>query len=342
PDDDCDDCEGKVTELTLQYNGTIADANIQVVQKKDDVEVFNDVVQPGEQFTFYGEDKHGTLGTEISIFVNGDLNTKIHTSCSQPIGPGLISGDFEVIAGRSKDGGPLCPVDVPPDDDCDDCEGKVTELTLQYNGTIADANIQVVQKKDDIVVFDNTVQPGEEFTFVGADKHGTLGTEISIFVDNILNTKIHTSCSQPIGPGLISGDFEVISGRSKDGGLLCPVEVPSGSPNLQVQKPQALVIDVPRETRILQNFPNPFNPETWIPFELSEDADVKIDIYDMTGRLIRKLDLGYRPAGYHVDRSAAAYWNGRNSSGERVASGSYFYRLVAGERSAIRRMLILK
>jgi len=111
---------------------------------------------------------------------------------------------------------------------------------------------------------------------------------------------------------------------------------------VQVQKPQDTVIDVPRETRVLQNFPNPFNPETWIPFELAKDASVKIEIYDMTGRLVHTLDLGYRPAGYYVNQSAAAYWNGRNFSGERVASGLYFYRLITGERSAVRRMLILK
>jgi hypothetical protein len=114
------------------------------------------------------------------------------------------------------------------------------------------------------------------------------------------------------------------------------------NPKVQVQKPQVSVIDVPRETRVLQNFPNPFNPETWIPFELAEAANVKIEIYDMTGRLVHTLDLGYRSAGYYVNQSAAAYWNGHNFSGERVASGLYFYRLISGERSAVRRMLILK
>jgi len=93
--------------------------------------------------------------------------------------------------------------------------------TMQYNGAIEDANIQVVQKKDLAVIFDDTVQPGESFSFVGEDKHGTMGTEISIFVNSALNTKIHTSCSQPIGPNLVSGDFKVIEGYSLKGGLLC-------------------------------------------------------------------------------------------------------------------------
>jgi len=98
----------------------------------------------------------------------------------------------------------------------------------------------------------------------------------------------------------------------------------------------------PHKTRLLANYPNPFNPETWIPFELADDAKVNIQIYDVTGRLVRTLDLGRRPAGHYADQSAAAYWDGRNSSGERVASGMYLYRLTAGDFSAMRRMVILK
>jgi hypothetical protein len=104
----CGECRGGVTELTLRYNGTTADAHVQVLQKKGDV-VFDGVVQPGETFTFSGIDKDGKLGTEITVTIDGRVNTTLHTSCSKPIGPGISSGDFEVVAGHSKDGGPLCP-----------------------------------------------------------------------------------------------------------------------------------------------------------------------------------------------------------------------------------------
>ena len=103
----CGECDGKVTQLTLRYNGAVA-ANIQVVQKKPNVEVFNGTVQPGEEFTVYGQDDKGTLSTEIKIFVDTVEHTAIHTSCSQPIGPGLVRGDFEVVEGYSRNGGPLC------------------------------------------------------------------------------------------------------------------------------------------------------------------------------------------------------------------------------------------
>ncbi len=105
----CGGCRGGVTSLTLRYNGSTANAHIQVFQKKDQI-VFDGTVQPGETFTFSGTERDGKLGSEITIEVNGQVDTKLHTSCSKPIGPGLVSGDFEVVAGRSKDGGPLCPV----------------------------------------------------------------------------------------------------------------------------------------------------------------------------------------------------------------------------------------
>jgi hypothetical protein len=91
-----------------------------------------------------------------------------------------------------------------------------------------------------------------------------------------------------------------------------------------------------------QNVPNPFNPETWIPFKLAKAADVKIEIYDVSGRLVRRLDLGYRSAGSYWNRSRSAYWDGLNKSGEYVSSGIYFYVMTAGEFSAVRRMTILK
>ncbi len=106
--------------------------------------------------------------------------------------------------------------------DCGKCDGKITELTLQYNGTVEAASIKVVQKKVLVPLFNGDLNPGDEFTFRGLDFNGTMGTKISIFVDDILNAKIHTSCSKPIGPGLLSGDFQVIEGYSLNGGLLCP------------------------------------------------------------------------------------------------------------------------
>ena len=109
----------------------------------------------------------------------------------------------------------------PPSGECRECNGKATQLTLQYNGAL-NATVRVEQR-DGQAVFDDTVAAGGEFTFSGLDKWGTLGVEISIYVDGVLNAEIHTSCSVEIGLGLIAGDFEVTEGYSRNGGLMCPI-----------------------------------------------------------------------------------------------------------------------
>ena len=105
---------------------------------------------------------------------------------------------------------------------------------------------------------------------------------------------------------------------------------------------QLLASLAPRKTELLANYPNPFNPETWIPYRLAEDAFVTLTIYDGSGHVIRKLNVGHRSAATYENRSNAIYWDGQNGLGEQVASGVYFYTLTAGDFSATRKMLILK
>ena len=98
----------------------------------------------------------------------------------------------------------------------------------------------------------------------------------------------------------------------------------------------------PEQTQLFANYPNPFNPETWIPYELAMDTNVKITIYASNGVVVRTLPLGQQSAGYYTDRERAAYWDGRNAQGEQVASGVYFYQLETDELSLMRKMVILK
>ena len=98
----------------------------------------------------------------------------------------------------------------------------------------------------------------------------------------------------------------------------------------------------PKKTVLLSNYPNPFNPETWIPYQLSAAAEVTVTIHSSDGKLVRTLELGQMPAGIYQSRSRAAYWDGRNAQGEPVASGIYFYTLTAGDFSATRKMVIRK
>ena len=105
---------------------------------------------------------------------------------------------------------------------------------------------------------------------------------------------------------------------------------------------QLLATARPEKTQLFANYPNPFNPETWIPYELATDTDVRITIYNTQGVVIRTLQFGHQSAGYYTGRDRAAYWDGRNSVGEQVASGLYFYQLETDEMSLMRKMVILK
>ena len=99
---------------------------------------------------------------------------------------------------------------------------------------------------------------------------------------------------------------------------------------------------LPSQTQLLANYPNPFNPETWIPFQLSQDTEVIVTIYDVLGELVRQLELGMVRAGRYVTAGQAAYWDGKTEVGEAVSSGTYFYQLKAGDYTETRKMVILK
>ena len=127
----------------------------------------------------------------------------------------------------------------------------------------------------------------------------------------------------------LPGDDIPVGGNNLPKGI-----VPVYAPSLSAQ--------LPSETVLLSNYPNPFNPETWIPYHLAEPAHIVLTIYTVDGKVVRRLDLGYQAAGFYDNKSRAAYWDGRNAVGERVASGVYFYTLTAGDFAATQKMLIMK
>ena len=110
----------------------------------------------------------------------------------------------------------------------------------------------------------------------------------------------------------------------------------------RVQLPALIVQKILAETALLPNYPNPFNPETWIPYQLRTPAEVRVSIYNQSGVPVRQLSLGYQAAGQYITRARAAYWDGRNEVGESVASGIYFYTLTAADFTATRKMVIEK
>ena len=158
-----------------------------------------------------------------------------------------------------------------------------------------------------------------------------------------------------LAAGMFEGAAAAPSTQPQVPETLTAVEVQgwlTGARSLEVRDPimkrgimvleQLLVSLTPKETKLLANYPNPFNPETWIPYRLAEDAFVILTIYGSMSRVVRTLEVGHRVAAFYESRSKAIYWDGRNEFGEQVASGVYFYHLSAGDYSATRKMVILK
>ena len=144
---------------------------------------------------------------------------------------------------------------------------------------------------------------------------------------------LHVALPFGLAPEMVEHALDLL--RAADDGSLT---FRRGIANLE----SILATFIPEKTGLLHNYPNPFNPETWIPYQLSEATEVKVHIYAANGALVRTLDLGYQPAGIYRYRSRAAYWDGRNNLGEPVASGVYFYTLTVGDFSATRKMVIRK
>ena len=282
-EDGCGQCHGGLKYLTLKYTGNKA-AGIKVKQNDNNNIIFNANVNPGEQFLFFGNDD-GVMGTKITIYINDTEDTIIYTNCSKGIGKGLVAGNFEIINGKSKNGGPFCNVHV--NENCGECNGKVADLTLRYNGSEM-ADIKVKQQDDDIV-FDESVNPGEEFSFSGADANGTFGLEIKIYINDSLDyTEIHTSCSKDIGPGIVAGDFEIVSGTSKNGGALCEARVDcSYIPECDLEyydEDGVAVCHYPRDNRYINQ--TIFVDEVWVPMHLSHGDILGICDNDLEVRTI--------------------------------------------------------
>ena len=143
-------------------------------------------------------------------------------------------------------------------------------------------------------------------------------------------SKIELTTEQKHHIGLVIDGLESNSNRSSQEDMVLGI--------LKAILPERL----PKQTQLLANYPNPFNPETWIPFELSQDSQVAISIYDVQGQLIRQLELGRIIAGRYVNVGQAVYWDGKTANGETVASGTYFYQLQADTYMETKKMVIMK
>ena len=168
------------------------------------------------------------------------------------------------------------------------------------------------------------------------------GDGVVSILDLILAARAIGNITAPAAPAAEAENVDaamieawIAQARLEDDGSLA---FKQGIENLQ----SLLASLIPEDTALLHNYPNPFNPETWIPYQLAKSAEVTLTIYDMKGEMVRRLAVGHQAAGMYKNRSRAVYWDGRNQLGESVASGLYFYTLTAGKFTGTRRMLILK
>ena len=185
------------------------------------------------------------------------------------------------------------------------------------------------------------------------------GSGFRVTVKNLSTGKVGTSMTDDERSDYRFTFVDIETGRAAQIGDILEISAQSSMPLVGVQPLRYIVTaedvrrvhiplaelvayEIPAKTELLLNYPNPFNPETWIPYRLAEDAFVTLTIYDLSGGVVRRLDVGLMIAAVYESRAKAVYWDGRNRFGERVASGIYFYTLTAGDYSATRKMVILK
>jgi Leucine-rich repeat (LRR) protein len=208
---------------------------------------------------------------------------------------------------------------------------KVTNTTpvLALRGSIV--NEETGLKMEGFPVTAKNLSTGRELTTVtGTDEMGY----------RITTVDIKTMRAATIG------DILEISARSPDPYIgVAPLQYTVTTEDVRrsrIEMPALIAYEIPTKTELLANYPNPFNPETWIPYRLAEDAFVTLTIYDSSGQVVRTLNVGHRSAAVYERQSKAIYWDGKNGLGEPVASGVYFYTLTAGDYTATRKMVILK
>ncbi|WP_319480764.1 T9SS type A sorting domain-containing protein [uncultured Draconibacterium sp.] len=294
--EECAECEGQITTLDLEFLGEETDATVVVYESKyrdgHELATFYNV-NSEDILSLVGNRKQGKMGPKIFVSINGENPVEIHTSCSQPIYAGMTFGDFLIVEGTSHDGGDLCynPIksEDPPQAGCDECEGQITMLELEFLGEQTDASIKIYERKYQdnnlFATFDN-INNGDIFTISGVNNHGKMGPKIFLTINDGDPIEIHTSCSQPIYAGMSFGDFLIISGASHDGGMLCeyPVDVQNQTKSALIDNSNA----IPDKDGLIV-YPNPVSHSATISFNPSFNGKATIKLYNSTGQLATQL-----------------------------------------------------
>ena len=328
--------------------------HIPALQKKG-VKVWFNNRTPTTLTKHLGDDQHGTTGKMLSSPLVVEVKDK----------KGVPFAGVPVTWTVTSGGGKIHPAEA-----ISDTKGRAQAI-LTLGSTLGKNTVRVTAPKiKHPVIFTATATAtAPEASQPVADVNG----------DGIVNIQDMVLVSSNFGktgqnPGDVNGDGVVnisdlvlVAGAFGEGAAAAPTLHPSTLEGLTAAEVQDLLTQarhnaftdpaylrgiavleqllarlLPKETALLANYPNPFNPETWIPYQLVKPAEVTLTIYTVNGHVVRTVVLGHQPAGIYHSKSRAAYWDGRNAQGERVASGLYFYTLTAGDFTATRKMLIRK
>ena len=264
---------------------------------------------------------HGAVGLDATFSVAKLVTEKPMVEKQE----GTYVGEFEVVAGKHPDG--------------------TYDVAVNFNGAVKiQENALVIDKTAPTlwdVNADWTVSNGDILPL--AVNAGEFGLDITVDVSALDSTQSHPISLLPGENGVYSAEIKISENNIATNGLkeilITAKDTAGNTSRLTVN---GLLNNHRYVTELLPNYPNPFNPETWIPYRLAEDADVTLTIYDTRGQVVRTFVLGHQSAGAYETRDKAIYWNGRNNSGEPVASGIYFYNLSTGDYSNTRKASILK
>ena len=317
----------------------------------EDVRADPVTVAPGEKFKLYATLKNQGRGestaTRIRYYRSTDAvisteDTQLGSANRDPLAANATIRRYLNVTAPTTPGTyyyGVCVDSVPDESDTDNnCSLAVSVTVTAPPMVTEDVNGDgVVDVKDLVYVAERYGQTGTTTADVNGD--GVVNIDDLILVAAALDAEAAAA------PSLYSDALEQLSVSDVQLWLSQARQRDVADPRVRrsiLFLEQLLASMVPKETVLLANYPNPFNPETWIPYQLSKPADVTLTIYDIKGHVVRTLDLGHQRAGLYQARSRAAYWDGRNTVGESVASGVYFYTLTAGDFTATRKMLIRK
>ena len=263
----------------------------------------------GVTIPWHEPDRKSDTEITVELEFNGDIDTE--ATLIFTVGAGAISG-YD---------GPAFTAEVPVSGEQESVvastEAPLTEATLDESVVTLTLNGRRYARSTFDIRDAVSVSGIDGVTIPWHEPEKKSDTEITVELEFDGNINVDSTLTFTVGAGAIAG---------------------YNGPALTAQ----VTVTADRENALLANFPNPFNPETWIPYQLAKPTEVTITIYAVNGQIVRTLALGYQPAGSYQTRSRAAYWNGRNAFGEPVASGVYFYTLTAGDFTATRKLLIRK